>query len=124
MLIRVSVLLSCCLLALPGPRARADELRVSPGPSAITQPLTKAKDGDVLKVAAGQYTESIELSVSVTLEGAGADSTTLMAVKYAAINCAATQVRIVGLTIKPAEQTVRGVNSSLPVRIERCRFVG
>jgi hypothetical protein len=115
---------SCSLAGLIVTCAGADEIKVAPGPGAIAAALAKAKEGDVVKIAAGEYSESVEVPGGVTLEGAGADTTILTATAYAAINCRGPHVRISGLTIKPAEATVRGINTSLPVRVERCRVVG
>lgn len=102
--------------------AMAEDIAVSPGKDAITAALAKAKAGDVVKVAAGEYTESIVVPADVTIEGAGADKTTLTGVSGVTINCDGPHVRIVGLTIKPGPKPLRGVNTSFPVRVERCRF--
>src|SRR5688572_9427199 len=120
----IAVCCSCSLVGVFVACAGADKIKVAPGPGAIAAALAKAKEGDVVKVGAGEYAESVEVPAGVTLEGAGADTTILTATAYSAINCRGPHVRISGLTIKPAEATVRGINTSLPVRVERCRLVG
>src|SRR5262245_6843229 len=81
-----------------------DEIRVTPGAGALAAALAKAKPGDVLKVAAGEYQESVRVPAGVTIEGAGADRTTLVGADYAAINCAGAHVRIAGLTIRGGDR--------------------
>jgi hypothetical protein len=110
------------LLAASG--AAADVFDAPPGSGTITAALAKAKDGDTVRLAAGEYTDAVELPDGVSLQGPGPDQTTLTATSYAAVNCKGPHITIAGLTIKPGEKTVRGVNTSSPVRVERCRFVG
>lgn len=97
---------------------------VEPGPGAIGAALANAGPGDVVEVRAGEYQESVRIPEGVTLRGAGADVTTLIGTDFAAIHVGGPGVVISGLTIRGGEETVRGVDSDLPVRIERCRFVG
>jgi hypothetical protein len=104
--------------------ACADIIPAAPGPATITAAAAKAREGDTIQLAAGEYSDSVELPGGVILEGAGAGKTTLTATGYAAINCRGPGVKIAGLTIKPGEKTTRGINTSTPVRVERCRFVG
>ncbi|MFT3684307.1 MAG: hypothetical protein QM783_05165 [Phycisphaerales bacterium] len=113
----VAASLSCLLAAA----ALADDITVTPGAGAIAAALAKAKSGDTVKIPAGEFTETVTVPPGVTLEGAGADKTTLTGVKFAAINAQA-HARIIGFTIKAGSVT-RGVNTSEPVRIERCRFI-
>lgn len=102
--------------------ASADEIKVSPGAGALAAGLAKAKSGDVVKVAAGEYAESVAVGEGVTVEGEGAAKTIIIPPDYAGLNCKGPRVRIVGLTIRGGEKNVRGVNTSGPVRVERCRF--
>lgn len=102
----------------------AEEIKVSPGAGAIGAALKKAKAGDVLKIEAGEYAESVEVPGDVAIEGAGADKTIITGPDYAVVRCGGPRVRIVGVGMKGGEKTVRGVNANGPVRIERCRFVG
>jgi Right handed beta helix region len=113
--------LACLVLSLFGV-ARAEDIPVVPGAGALAAALAKAKSGDVVKVAAGEYNESVVVGEGVTIEGAGASESILIAPEYAALNCQGPHVRVVGLTIRGGEKNVRGVNASQPVRIERCRF--
>lgn len=101
----------------------ADEIAVSPGKDTIAAALTKAKAGDTVKLAAGEYTESFSLPGDVTLKGAGADKTVITGVKGATINCQGPHNTVSDLTVKGSKDAFRGVNTSTPVRIERCRFV-
>jgi hypothetical protein len=100
-----------------------EEIKVTPGAGALVAALAKAKAGDVIKVGAGEYPESVRVPGSVTIEGAGADRTTLVGTDYAVIDCTGAHTRIVGLTIRGGEKTVRGVNAERPLRLERCRFL-
>jgi hypothetical protein len=103
--------------------AVADDIAVSPGKDVVAAALAKAKAGDTVKLAAGEYTESVVLLGDVTLQGAGADKTTITGVKGVTINCQGPHNRITDLTVKGSAEPLRGVNTSTPVRIERCRFV-
>jgi parallel beta-helix repeat protein len=57
--------------------AAAKEINVPADFKTIGEALSAAAEGDVVKVAAGTYTENLTVSVSLTLEGAGADKTIL-----------------------------------------------
>ncbi|MEX2217959.1 MAG: right-handed parallel beta-helix repeat-containing protein [Phycisphaerales bacterium] len=107
------------LLSLP---ALADEHKAAPGDGTISAAAAKAKEGDTIVLEAGEYTDSVRLPGGVTLKGAGAGKTILTGKSYAAIYCEGPHVTISGLTIRHAEGVVRGVNTSTPVRVERCRF--
>ena len=102
----------------------ADVIDVAPGAGTITAAVAKARSGDTLKLAPGEFTDSTEVPEGVSVEGAGADKTTVSATGYAAINCRGPNVRVAGITIKPGEKTIRGINTSTSLRVERCRFVG
>jgi hypothetical protein len=102
--------------------AAAAEIKVSPGKGALAAGLGKAKPGDVVHVAAGEYAESVTVGEGVTVEGAGADKTTIVSNEFAAINCAGPRVRIIGFTIRGGKGCERAVNTSAPLRVERCRF--
>lgn len=117
-------LITILSLVLPSAALRAGDIAVSPGPGAIGAALNSAREGDTLLLAAGEYQESIELPTGVSIVGAGAEKTTLIGTGYAVINCRGRHIKITDLTIKGADETVRGVNSNEPVRVERCRFVG
>ncbi len=61
-----------CLLALAAGRAEAAELRVGPGGySTVTAAIQAAAPGDVIRIAAGHYRETIVLSKPLTLIGEG-----------------------------------------------------
>lgn len=106
------------------PLAFAEVFEVTPGKGTVAAAAAKAKAGDTLKLAAGEYIGSIDLAEGVTLEGAGADVTTIVGDAMASINCQGPRVVIAKVSIKPGEKTRRGVNASSAVRVERCRFVG
>ena len=53
----------------------AKEINVPADFKTIGEALANASAGDVIKIAAGTYTENLNVSVGVTLEGAGADKT-------------------------------------------------
>lgn len=116
--------LALIALLLSAAVTRADVLEANPGAGTIAPLAAKARDGDTIRLKAGEYTGSVELPEGVTLEGAGADQTILVGTAHAAVNCAGPRVKITGLCIKSGEGTIRGVTSRTPVRVERCRFDG
>ena len=63
------------VVALVCGAALAKEINVPADFKTIGDALANAAAGDVIKVAAGTYTENLNVSVGVTLEGAGADKT-------------------------------------------------
>jgi parallel beta-helix repeat protein len=72
--IRWVVVLSLVIASI-GSVAWAKEINVPADFKTIGEALAGASAGDVIKVAEGTYTENLTISVSVTLEGAGADQT-------------------------------------------------
>lgn len=100
----------------------ADEIEVQPGEGTITAALVTAKPGDTLKLFAGEYVDSFELGDQMRLVGAGADKTVIIGTGYAVVNCIGNECRIMGVEIRGSDETIRGVNTSNAVRIERCRF--
>jgi hypothetical protein len=115
----MAVVVVCLSRAFAG-----DVIEVAPGSGTISAAAARAADGDTLKLAPGEYTDSVELGEGVTLEGSGADSVTITGTGYAVFNCVGPRVTVRGVTIRPGEATTRGINASLPVRVERCRFEG
>jgi len=118
--------IACCAIlavfTLACQRVEADEHHVKPGPGALAAGLAKAKSGDVVRLAAGEYAESVTIDAGITIDGAGAEKTIIVSKEYAVLNCRGPEVRIVGLTIRGKKGNVRGIDASDSVRIERCRF--
>jgi hypothetical protein len=104
--------------------ARAGDIDVKPGTGTITAAAANAKPGDTLLLAPGEYTDTVELGEGVTLKGAGAEKTSITSPDYAIISCTGPKVTIIGVELRPGEKTFSGVNSTQPVRVERCRFKG
>jgi hypothetical protein len=102
----------------------AADIEVKPGAGTISAAAANAKPGDTLLLQAGEYTDNVRLGEGVTLKGAGPDKTVLTGPEYALVNCTGHSVTVIGIEFRPGEKTVRGVNASLPVRVERCRFKG
>ena len=73
--IEVIVAMTSIALALITGSVTAKELNVPAELKTITEALSNASAGDVIKVAEGTYTENLEIFVGVTLEGAGAEKT-------------------------------------------------
>jgi hypothetical protein len=104
--------------------ALAADIDVKPGTGTISAAAATAKPGDTLVLAPGEFTDTVKLGEGVTLKGAGPDKTSITSPDYAIINCTGPRVTIIGVELRPGEKTTRGVNSLLPVRVERCRFKG
>jgi hypothetical protein len=104
---------SCC---------SADIIPAAPGAGTISAACAKAKEGDTIKLAEGEYADTAQVPAGVTVEGAGASKTIVNANGYAAINCAGARVVVRALTIKGGTSSTRGINTSQSLRVERCRF--
>jgi hypothetical protein len=117
-------LLPLSLLTLSLRTAASDEIVVEPGTGTISAAVSRAKDGDILSLRAGEYQDSARVATELTIVGAGVGQTRWTASEYAAITVAGPNVRIVGIEFRPGEQTERGIHSEQPVRVETCRFVG
>lgn len=103
-------------------QTRADDIPAKPGEGSISAATAAAKPGDRIILDAGEYRDQVKLPEGVTLRGAGADKTILIATGYAAISTTGRNTIITGLEIRAGDKTTRGINSSLPVRVEWCRF--
>jgi|GEM_PF-3096857 len=102
--------------------ACADDIVVQPGDGTISAGAGDAREGDVLVLGEGEYRDAVILPKGVSIRGAGADHTTLIAINQTGIRCAEGENAIVGITIRATDQTTRGVTSEGPVRVERVRF--
>jgi len=122
-LLTIRTTLALLATALLCTASLADDIPVAPGDGTLSKAARRAHKGDVLVLAPGEYTDSVSLPRGVSIRGAGADETTLIADGYAAITSdESTGVTISGLTIKPGEGTQRGVAAEGPVRLIRVRF--
>ena len=115
-----AVLILCVLFVSS---AVADEIKVSPGKGTISAAVIEASAGDTLVLEAGRYEDSVDLPEGVTLRGAGPDKTIFISTGYTAVNCRGNNVTISGIEFQSGEETTIGINTSGPVRVERCRFV-
>ena len=109
------------LVAVNG--AMAADIEAAPGKGTISAALAKAKRGDTVKLAAGEYQDELKIPAGVSVVGAGLDKTKLTGTGHALVQVAGANVTITGIELRPGETLERGVNSDSAVRVERCRFV-
>jgi hypothetical protein len=119
----VSISFGVALFLLAACTSMAAEIEAKPGDGTISAALAKAKPGDVVKLAAGDYRDSLKMPPGVTLLGAGPDKTKLTGSDFALVQIVGANVTIVGIEFRAGDKMERGVNSDFPVRVERCRFV-
>lgn len=100
----------------------AADIPVKPGTGTLTIAAGTATEGDVLVLEKGEYRDAVTLSAGVTLRGAGAGESVLIATGRFAVQCDGEGVTVNGLTIKGDGETLRGINTMSAVRIERVRF--
>lgn len=67
----LSVALIAAAIVLPQALVRAATITVTPGPNAIQTAIDAADPGDIIKIGAGTYDESLVVTKSLTLEGQG-----------------------------------------------------
>lgn len=126
-------LLAATIVLAPASFSLAKDINVPPGHATISAALAGATAGDVLILAEGEYTDALTLPEGLTLRGVGPDKTILVPTSNVAIRIAGPKVIIADLAIRgkagdaatplpDQDATFRGVNSDLPVRIERVRF--
>lgn len=101
----------------------AAEIDVAPGAGTISAALTRAKAGDVLKLAAGEYRDTLTVPAGITLAGAGPEKTKLTGTGHALLQVAGPNVTIRGIEFLCGADTKRGIDSDAAVRVERCRFI-
>ncbi len=84
--------------------ASAATLNVPGTYATITLALAAASDGDTIQVAAGEYTETVIVNKEVTIQGAGAASTTITAVAMSpqVLTISSDNVKIDGFTLQMA----------------------
>lgn len=103
---------------------KAADATVEPGEGTISAAIANAKTGDTIKLKAGEYRDAVKIPAGITIEGAGAGQTILIATDYAGLSIAGPNVRVIGIEVRAGgEKTTRGVSTDQSVRIERCRFI-
>jgi hypothetical protein len=112
-----SVNLALCLTGA------AAEIEVGPGEGTISAALSKARSGDVLKLAAGEYRDTLAVPAGITLAGGGPDKTRLTGTGHVLVQLTGPNVTIRGIELLCGADTERGIDSDAAVRIERCRFI-
>ena len=108
-----------CLVRTAG---AAERIEVSPEPGAIAAAIGRAGPGDTIALAPGTFTDVIHLPDGVTLEGAGANETTIVVSEFAAIHSGDRSI-IREVEIRSLGECRRGVAGDGSMRVERCRFV-
>lgn len=94
-------------------RLEAATINVPADYATITLAITAASNGDTIQVAAGTYSESITVNRQVTIQGAGASTTTINGTtNQQAVNITSSSVTIQGFTLTVS-------NSSL----DKCIFI-
>ena len=99
------------------------EIDVAAGDGTLAAALTRAKPGDVLKLAVGEYRGCVIVPEGVTVRGAGPDKTKMTGKGHTLIGIGGARVTLAGIELQVGEDMERGVDSDAPVRIECCRFV-
>ncbi len=107
----------------------AQVIDVGPESGSLAKALREAKPGETLRLAPGIYEGSIKVPAGVSLEGAGAESTTIVGTDGTVMRFGTAWPddigrRVVGLTVMGAKSQMNGIEASGSIRIERCRFVG
>ena len=100
------------LLIIACPRAHARDVVDVVAPDSIQDAIDAASPGDLIRVAAGDYNECLDISQAIVVVGEGSASTTLNcsgAVDAIAISSPGDRVQIAGLTI--ANPTGRAINA-------------
>jgi parallel beta-helix repeat protein len=103
-----ALVLALAALTGAGGHARAASLCVNPGGTggcmtSIQAAVNAANSGDTVNVAAGTYNESVSIKTALTLEGAGASTTTINAGGADnGVHIAADHVTLLGFTITGA----------------------
>lgn len=110
---------------LGGVLARGEDITVQPGKGTISKSLERVKPGDVVRLLPGRYEDELDVPEGITLLGSGVESTVVVGTdEFATVSLSGPDVEIRGIEFRPGEKSQRGVDSSFPVRIEKCRFVG
>jgi hypothetical protein len=99
----VSVLASVAVLGVAG-TAFASTIVVTPADS-ITAAIAAASSGDVIQLGAGTYTENVDVTEPVTIEGAGAASTTIVGTMTLDAVATVTGVTLEAQTTVPSSTT-------------------
>jgi hypothetical protein len=104
--------------------SRADTFAVYPGPQAVTKAIAAARPGpgDVVRLHAGRYEETINVPGGVTLEEFGDGNAVIVGGESPCVRVTAANVTIRGLVFEAGAEAGRGIDSMHPVRIERCTF--
>ncbi|MCW2506069.1 MAG: nitrous oxidase accessory protein [Actinomycetia bacterium] len=105
------VLLSSLLATAPA--AMAATTNVTPGPNALQTAITAAAPGDTLNLAAGTYSEQVDIAKNLTITGAGAATTTISAPGSMVTKSGALKpvVYVHGATVTLSGVTVDGLRS-------------
>ncbi|MGH7131853.1 MAG: right-handed parallel beta-helix repeat-containing protein [Phycisphaerales bacterium] len=115
----VAVVMSCLVSV-----CSAEEIAVKAGDKTVSAAAARAKPGDMLVLEAGEFKDDVHLGEGVTLKGAGAGKSVIIASGFSAVSCEGDAVVIKDVTIRGAKETRRGVNTMAGVRLERVRFEG
>ncbi len=118
--VRIAILSALIACAVP---CVADEIRAAPGKGTISEVAAKATAGDVILLESGEYEDAFTLGAGVTLRGAGAEMTILRSSERVVVRASGPRVTVCDLTIRGDGETLRAVDASGPVRVERVRIV-
>jgi len=107
----IAIGLAWTLAMMPAPSSAAT-LYIPGNYPTIQEAIDAASDGDTVQVAPGIYNQSIEMKSGVSLQGAGADKTTIAATLNFAIFCGVGDCKIDGFTIKGGQYGIWNLGSS------------